>query len=303
MSDDSEFSNPVSPGPVFEKEFEKLRHMEAFSEAMFNRIIAFQEREHAAWDEGRPFADRIRGLPLHALMFSNPDRDPASYSHTVAPFYPLHSEIRQLAAIVGQVAEQPLVCDLHAGNGFIGSLLAREGVRVIGLRRPGSKPNQIENFHDPDCYEMRSGSPESVDFAFDVALSIWMPGGQNLTPAIVAHKPKLIIYVHTDHVDDSGHPQTGVPEAFRKLPDDYALIAEWSITRPRDLLHEVWPDLTPSIEEQRHVKVYAAGPWQGIDVAAAAGEAPGYDWEQELDMALTALRAKEALRAQGYPVD
>ena len=60
--------------PAVPKEYEKLRDMEFFSEDMFNRIIEFQERLHPAWNSALPFAERIKGLPLHALVFSNPDR-------------------------------------------------------------------------------------------------------------------------------------------------------------------------------------------------------------------------------------
>ena len=114
--------------PAVPKEYEKLRDMEFFSEDMFNRIIEFQERLHPAWNSALPFAERIKGLPLHALVFSNPDRDPAKCGPTIAPFYPLRGEIRQMVHCARQVADVPIVCDLHAGNGFIGSLLAREGV-------------------------------------------------------------------------------------------------------------------------------------------------------------------------------
>ncbi|MBI5450176.1 MAG: hypothetical protein HY940_02350 [Gammaproteobacteria bacterium] len=301
-SHDSDMQAPVA-GSVFRPEFEKLRHMETFTDAMFNRIVAMQQREHPAWDASRPFEERIRDLPLHALIFSNPDRDPARFAHTVAPFYPLRGELHQLAYCIRQLGEQPRVLDLHPGNGFIGSLLAREGVAVTGLRQPGGKPNQIAEFHDPFCYQFRDGTLADIGEEFDVVFSAWMPAGVNVTPQIIQRRPKLIIFIHTDHVDTaSGLPQTGTPQAFRELPADYALIAEWSITRPDNLLHEVWADLTPSIEELRHVKVYAATPFHGIDVRPAPFDSGLYDWEYELDMALTALQAKQALRAQGFPV-
>ena len=287
------------------KEFEKLRHMDQFSEAMFNRIVGFQEREHAAWDSGAPFAERIKDLPLHALIFSNPDRDPAKFAATVAPFYPLRGEMQQIAHCIKQVTENPVVCDLHAGNGFVGSLIAREGLKVVGLRDPQQKPNQIKNFYDADCYQMRE-SDDGVDLSsvgFDVALSVWMPSGKNLTPAIVAARPKLIVFIHTDHVDTSSdQPQTGTPEAYTDLPENYKCIAEWSITRPEDLLHEVWPDLTPSIEEIRQVKIFADTPFHDIDVGTELVAEEPYSWEHDQDMALTAYQAKMQLREQGYPV-
>ncbi len=300
--DDLSMFAPSGPPPIPE-EFEKLRHMEAFSEAMFNRIISIQEKDHPAWDTTKPFVDRIKNIPLHALIFSNPDRDPAEFAATIAPFYPLRGEMQQIAHCIKQVAEAPIVCDLHAGNGFVGSLLAHEGVKVVGTRDPAAKPNQITDFYDAERYTMKEMAIDAIDFKFDVAFSAWMPSGKNLTPEILKHKPKLIIFIHTDHTDENNEvPQTGTPEAFTALPENYALIAGWSITRPQDCLKEVWEELTPSIEEVRHVKIYADTPWHEIDLGEGLVPEEPYDWEKELDMVLTGLSAKEHLRSQGFPV-
>jgi len=275
--------------------------MDTFSEEMFNRIIAFQERQHPAWNATLPFAERIKGLPLHYLVFSNPDRDPARMGPTVSHIIPLRDEMRRIAAYARQVAKAPVICDLHAGNGFVGSLLAREGVKVIGVREPDSKPNQIKDFYDHDSYELREQSVDAIDFPFDVAFSCWMPAGKNYTPQIIKHNPKLIVFIHTKHFrEKTGEPQTGVPEAFTELPSPrYQLIHEWGMTRPKDLFYDVWPDLTPSIEETRYVKVYADQDYQHIEVDDDQPSADPYDWEQELEMALLARQAMEHLRAQG----
>jgi len=300
--DDLSMFAPSGPPPIPE-DFEKLRHMEAFSEAMFNRIVSIQEKDHAAWDATKPFAERIKNIPLHALIFSNPDRDPVEFATTIAPFYPLRGEMQQLAHCAKQVAENPTVCELHAGNGFVGSLLAQEGVNVIGTRDPEAKPNQIADFYDAEKYTMKEMAVDAIDFEFDVAFSAWMPGGENLTPAILKHKPKLIVFIHTDHADEQSKvPQTGTPEAFIALPENYALIAGWSITRPKNCLNEVWEELTPSIEEVRHVKIYADTPYHDIDLGEGLEPSEPYDWEKELDMVLTGLSAKEHLRSQGFPV-
>ena len=280
--------------------FEPLRDMEVFSDAMFNRIVAFQERQHPAWNAELPFAERIAGLPLHYLIFSCPDRDPAKLGPTVAHFIPLRDEMRKLAMYARQVADAPVVCDFHPGNGFAGSLLAREGLKVIGVRDPAAKPNQIKDFYDRDVYEMREQPIESIDFPFDVAFSSWMPSGRNETPQIVKHRPKLVIFIHTQHInEETGVPQTGTPEAFTGLPAGYELIHEWGMTRPKDILHAVWPDLTPSLEETRYVKVYADEGYHDISVPDYLPPAHPYDWERELEMALLAMQAKEHLRAQG----
>lgn len=298
----------AAPQPSLPAEFEKLRHMDQFSEQMFNHIIAFQERLHPAWNETLPFAERIKELPLHALVFSNPDRDPAHSGPTIAPYYPLRGEMIQLAHMIRQISERPMVADIHPANGFIGSLLANEGVPVIGLRDPAAKPNQIKNFFDSECYQMvecglADWAKQPQQQPIDVILSSWMPAGQNVTPQIVAHQPKLIIYIHTEHHDEStGLQQTGTEEAFTALPARYQLICDWSITRPLNLFSDVWPDLTPSIEETRQVKVYADTPWHDIDIGLTLQPAAPYDWELDLEMALTALQAKAMLREQGFPV-
>ncbi len=287
--------------PFKDERFSPLRDMESFTDEMFNRIMSFQEKEHPAWDEERPFSERIKALPLHYLIFSCADRDPAKFGPTAANYYPIRDELRVIAHCARQVAKNPVICDLHPGNGFIGSLLAREGVSVIGVRDPAAKPNQIKNFHDKDFYDMREMKISDIDFPFDVAFSSWMPSGVNVTPEIIKHKPKLIVYVYTDHTDDEGNRQTGTKEAYTDLPDNYRIIAEWEVTRPKDLLREVWPDLTPNIEETRHTRIYADGPYQGIDVTNIQHATP-YDWEEEVNMALLAIEAKEHLRSSGYEV-
>lgn len=283
--------------------FEPLREMEAFSNEMFTRIVAVQQKEHPAWNTALPFAERIKGLPLFNLIFSNPDRNATTTGPTVSHYYPLRAEMRKIAHYARQTAAQPTVCDLRCGNGFIGSLLANEGASVIGVREPTAKPNQIPDFYDSLRYEMRTLPITDIDFAFDVAFSSWMPSEINDTPYILQHLPKLIVYIHTDHVDGStGRRQTGTAEAFAALPDRYKLIDQWSVTRAQDMLHEIWPELPPSIEETRHVKVYADTPFHGINLLGYAEAVKGYDWEQELEMTLLALEAKAMLRARGIAV-
>jgi hypothetical protein len=279
--------------------YEPLREMDKFTEDMFNRIIAFQEHEHPAWNTQLPFAERIKGLPLHYLIFSNPDRDPQRFGPTVAAFYPLREELQKIAAYVRQLGAQPLVADVYAGNGFLGSLLAREGVRVTGLTPPELKPNQIEQFYDADCYRYTDTPLEAL--AFDAALVSWPPSGHNPTPALLARQPKLLVYIFTEHRDESsGRRQTGSDDMFDALADDYALLDEWAVTRPKDLMHEIWPDMTPSIEETRTVRIYARRDLQLQPVGKLPPATP-YDWEQELHMALLALQAKQELQARGFP--
>lgn len=285
-----------------EERFFPLRNMESFTDDMFNRIISFQERQHPAWDETKTFEERIVGLPLHYLVFSNPDRNPATMGPTVAPYYPLREELRTLVYLARQVATNPVVLDVHAGNGFIGSLLAREGIDVIGLRDSAAKPNQIRNFYDPRYYSMRDINLDQVDFKVDVTFSSWMPAGINITPRVLALRPKLAVFIYTDQKDNEGRPLTGTPEAFDALPEPYALVAEWDITRPKDLFKEVWPDLTGSPELVRHVRIFADAPYHQLQLEGLQSATP-YPWEKELEMILLALEAKERLRLDGYSVD
>jgi 2-polyprenyl-3-methyl-5-hydroxy-6-metoxy-1,4-benzoquinol methylase len=282
--------------------FEKLRDMEPFSEDMFNRIFEFQQKLHPAWNAALPFDQRIKNLPLHNLVFSNPDRDPAQFGPTITTYYPLRAEMQKIAAYARAVAPMPHVCDLHGGNGFIGSLLAREGVQVTGMRDPDAKPHQIAEMHDPTGYQIRSGKVSDIDFGFDVAFSSWMPAGVNLTPEIVRHTPKLIVYIHTDHVNaETGVAQTGTPEAYTDLPARYKLIDQWSVTRPADMFYEVWPDLSRCIEETRQVKIYADEPWHDL-APVTPHDTAVYDWEKELEIIQLALEAKSLLRARGHQV-
>lgn len=282
--------------------FEPLKKMNSFTEDMFNRIIAFQEKEHPAWIEPLAFEERIKDLPLHYLIFSNGDRDPEHYAATVSPYYPLHHEILTLVHYMRQVSLQPDVLDLHGGNGFFGSLIAREGIQVTGLREADLKPNQIENFFDPERYTLIQGTPGNLAPDYDVIVSNWMPSNRNYTPTIVALKPKMIIYIYTEHTDEiTGFRQTGTDEAFEP-GSPYKLVDEWSVERPQNLLKDIWPDLTGNIQETRRVRVFVHEDYSMIKKYRHNGSTEPYDWEKELEMALLAHKAKDMVRSKGFPV-
>lgn len=280
--------------------YEPLREMGSFTEEMFNRIIAFQEKEHPAWNQALPFDRRIEGLPLHNLIFSNPDRDPEKFGATVAAYYPLREEMQKFACYIKQLAAQPRVCDLFPGNGFIGSLLGREGVQVLGLQHAEIKPNQIESLYDEGCFSY-SQQPLSEQ-KFDAALVSWPPSGVNPSALLAELQARLIIYVYTDHTDpSSGLRQTGSGDMLQALAPDYREIDSWEVERPKNLLHEVWPDMTPSIEEVRKVKIFAHQSVEQIQTPPALPLAEPYAWEQDLQMALLALQAKREVQARGFP--
>ncbi len=286
-------------------EFEPLREMEGFTVAMMDRIIAFQEKQHPAWDPERPFEERIRDLPLHALVFSNPDRDPAKNGPTVAHYFPLRREMLTLAGYLRQLSPEPKVLDLHPRNGFISGLLALEDpkIQVDALHDPACKPSQIERFHPPQV-RFLDQTLANYQGPVDLALSSWMPPGEDPTEGLARLRPKLVVYVFTEHVnEETGERQTGRDGAFGEhLPEGYRLIDQWQVTRRQDLFHGIWPDLTPCPEETRWVRVYADAPYHGLERPTIPDDHPGYDWEHELAMAELAHRAKEHLRALGHPV-
>ena len=280
--------------------FAPLKNIETFTNDMFNRIIAFQEKDHPAWKTEMDFSKRIHGLPLHNLIFSNPDRNPAQHGPTVAPYYPLREETHKLASYARQVSPQPIVYDWYPGNGFVGSLVAREGVSVKGIKDNTIKDNQITSFYDSDCYEFIERN--QVQPPCDLAFASWIPSQHNPTPDLLQLKPKLIAYVYTEHVDtNSGQRQTGTDDMFDVLQNEYRLLDSWSVTRPKNVLHEIWPDMTPSIEETRITRVYAASQCELEKITSEQNLTP-YDWENDLQIALLALEAKQDLRARGIDV-
>ena len=113
----------------------------------------------------------------------------------------------------------------------------------------------------------------------------------------------MVIFVFTEHANEyNGLWQTGCKEAFSELPEGYKVVDEWSITRPENLLHEAWPDLTASLEEVRHVRIVADQPYHDISLYAPETMATPYDWEEELELALLSIEAKNHLRSQGVAV-
>jgi len=285
--------------------FDLLRDMESFTQTMFNHIISFQEKEHPAWNTSLPFSERIKNLPLHYLVFSNADRNPELSGPTIAHYYPLRHELQTIATYCKKISKIPVVVDAHARNGFIGSLLAREGLNVIGLRDSNDKPNQIENFFDESCYNMRDANLNQIDFPVDVVFSSWMPNEIDITDDLIRLKPKLIVYIYTEHTDDQKNAahQTGVKGAFgEKLPDNYKEIDSWEVVRKENMFNDIWPDLTANIEESRKVKIFADLPFHDLKIKLSEPDQK-YDWENELLMIKTAIEAKNQLRLRGLPVD
>ena len=130
-----------------------------------------------------------------------------------------------------------------------------------------------------------------------------MPSGLDITEEIAKINPKLVVYIFTKHTSqENGEPQTGTASSFGEhLPSSYKLIDEWAVTRQKDLLHEIWPDLTGNLEETRFVRIYANSGYHDLQIDDADIEVKGYDWENDLLMAETALEAKNKMQQQGFP--
>ncbi|MGD8569401.1 MAG: hypothetical protein PVJ39_15050, partial [Gammaproteobacteria bacterium] len=192
------------------------------------------------------------------------------------------------------------VYDWFPGNGFIGSLLGREGLSVTGIADNTPKPNQIASFYDPDYYRFQNRG--DLSSSCDLVLASWVPSQVNPTPDILTLDPRLIAYIYTEHVNaDNGQRQTGTDDMFDDLKGRYVLVDSWTVTRPKDLLHEIWPDMTPNIEETRITKVYAAADLT-VEKIPSVTDSESYDWEKELQMATLALEAKQELRSRGMGV-
>ena len=288
--------------------YEPLRNMESFTEDMFNRIIDFQEKKHHAWNTNLSFEVRIKDLPLHNLIFSNPDRDPATHSATVAPYFPLREEMQKFAFYIRQLGDNPVVCDLFPGNGFIGSLLGRElstetgSGTVTGLENfaPESSPNQIESFFDANHFNYSSKPFGQLEC--DAALVSWPLSGSNPSTELIRQQTQLVIYIFTQHADEKTlQRQTGSDEMISTLDEHYRLIDSWDVVRPKDILHDIWPDMTPSIEETRHVHIYAHHSVGELLPAQALPPAQCYDWEKDLQMTLLALQARTEVQGRGFP--
>jgi SAM-dependent methyltransferase len=250
--------------------------------AMKQSAGMFQAHRHTAWDESVSFGDRISDLPLYALEFNNPDRDGDRQGPTVAHYSPARREIVALAKLCRALGQNVAVLDVGCGNGFIGSLLAREGVRVIGIDDDSWKPPQIATFFDADTYERRA--PCSLgQFAepFDVALCSWMVPGTNLTRAILTRRPSLVIHVYSSDRHEDGSITTGSAEAY-DCPPDYAPIGRWTVVTPHNFFAKLgFPTGTP--RKTRLVEAWRRQDVQDLELKPPELLSEEYSWQIERD--------------------
>jgi hypothetical protein len=135
----------------------------------------------------------------------------------------------------------------------------------------------------------------------------WPPPDTDPTTEIIAHNPKLIIYTFTDHINkDTGQRQVGSETMLQNIPSEYQLIDQWTVVRPENILHAIWPDLTPSIEETRHTHLYATrqamSQLKGLAPFQADANIEPYSWEKELRMTELALEARQLIESKGIQV-
>jgi len=195
------------------------------------------------------------------------------------------------------------VIDYYPGNGLIGSLLARAAsLPCTGLAFNNPKPSQIESFYDPTCFRMLE-QPNAIETSERQAYFVsWTPSGKNPLAELLTHKPRLVIFVGTEHSNsETGERQVGVANMYQAMHDDYQRWDQWEVTRAENLLNKIWPDMTANIEETRQVQVYAlktiAQNKQDISEAIVRQQAtPPYFWETELEMAELASEAMATLQ-------
>ena len=230
----------------------------AYISEMVNRIIAFQNHKHPAWDDSIPFRLRIERLPLYTLEFNNPDRNCLEFGPTISHYAPRKTELRAIALMCKSVGHDPQILDIGCGNGFLGSLLAGEGVRVTGIDDLSWRPPQISRFYDREIYEFITPlSFDNYKKDFDVAFCSWMVPGTNLTNEFSAslRNPSLIIHIFSKHVQNDGRQETGLKEGFI-CPSGYHVVGEWKSETPGDFFSGICPRLGSKPRKVRYVEIW-----------------------------------------------
>jgi SAM-dependent methyltransferase len=265
-----------------------------YLKAMLSRIEAFQEHIHPVWDANAPFDTRIAGLPLYALTFNNYDRVDSLHGPTIAHYAPARSELRALARTIQSLDPQAAVLDIGCGNGFVGSLLAREGARVIGIDDLSWKLPQIPHFYDPICYKLRTPkSLSTYEGNVDVAFCSWMVPDANLTKEIVEREPSLIIHVYSPHDEDGGRRETGCTEAF-VCPERYSVLGGWAVFTPGSFFSDLDEVYSSKPDKIRLVEIWCFSEQLRRVRFTPPEQGTSYDWDLERGI-LNDVRAERGL--------
>lgn len=275
----------------------------AFIRSMLEQIDEFQYRRHLAWNERAPFGERIERLPLYFLEFNNHDRDKSRHGPTIAHYSPARRELRALARFCQSLVPHPTVLDVGCGNGFIGSLLAREGVRVIGIDDYSWPPPQIGRFSDADRYELHAPcSLADYTAGYDIALCSWMVPGGNLTEAILANYPSAVIHIFSTDRYRDGKLITGTEAAYR-CPEDYKVAGGWDVSMPADYFAAIVPELMRmhNLPKKRSVEVWVRKDLSGVPLEMPQPLMDEYAWQKERDV-LNQIRQRMGLATYKVPV-
>ena len=251
---------------------------------MLGNILRFQSYDHPAWDQQASFGTRIKDLPLYFLEFNHTGKDKDTQSVTVTHYAPRRAEMMALAHLIRSCGDNLQVCDIGCGNGFLGSLLAREGVKVFGIDDRSYKQPQIPNFFDSECYRVIETSLADLDIPFDVALCAWIEPNANLTPLIVDTKPALIIHILSPDRQTDGTPTTGTQSAYTR-PEDYYPVAAWRTELPQDyflpLTRIVSANLESNSRKTGSVFIYARRDIRPLTFVSPRSFSDWYDWDHE----------------------
>lgn len=264
-----------------------MRLLTTNPDIIIKNIRDFDSLEHPAWDPSKPFYLRIQNLPLYFLEFNHHSRDEKTQSVTVTHYVPQKAEIVALAAITRSYGDDLQVCDIGCGNGFLGSLLALEGLNIFGIDDRSYKQPQIEDFIDKDRYKVIDTSLANLQRKFDIALCSWMTPGVNLTPEIVTRRPKVIIHLFSPDCQPDGTLTTGVLDAYR-CPINYRPLISWKTTLPDNYFMRLGDLLDLKLEtnqrKNRHAIVYAHQDIEPIQPASPLDFSGKYDWDIERDI-------------------
>jgi hypothetical protein len=206
--------------------------------------------------------------------------------------------LRALADIIRSYGSDLQVCDIGCGNGFLGTLLAREGVRGFGIDDRSYKQPQIPYFYDQECYRIIETALRDLTIGFDVAMCAWMSLGSNLTPEITVRNPVLIVQIFSKDKSPDGSLITGTVDAYR-CPKNYRFLTGWETNVPANYF-------MPLVEEgiglrmyenpfrNRSLNVYLRQDVDSLPVASPLDYSERYDWDLEREF-INSLRRRRGL--------
>jgi len=262
---------------------------------LHSNLCDFYYRRHPAWNSDLKFSERLSNLPLYYLIFSHHSRDKDRHSVTATHYVPRRQEMMVLAKIIKSYGEKLKVCDIGCGNGFLGSMLAREGMEVFGIDDRSYKQPLIPNFYDKDCYNVIETSLESLEINFDIALCSWMVPGTNLTKTILDKKPLLIIHFFSPDMQGDGTPTTGMPKAY-ECPVGYKFLTGWMNVIPVNFFYpyKQIPILVQFYKEKQltlkselmlnGVKVFVRNNLETLQPSLPPISTELYPWEEDIDL-------------------